>query len=383
VISLPIDAASVEEISALDDPVLRNLWITQAYADFAGRLRAALADEDHTWCGFAVWASATAGQSIRRQEVSSRIVRLLDAGARMRPDGSTGRSRWWRIVFASPLLLTGDVAAALDRAVDVVSARIADGNKLVFDELAPLFVAFLEAIEAGAGAPDDDELVATLRAADPGVADEVVEAFRWYARALRSDDAVVRSRCVLAGNVLAVAHEQERLQDAIAASMDAGPSSIAHMFERDRNGGGVRRRLRRARPVRAAITRVANDAWDELMTELLMTLHVPGARLRLDHDIPRPPGGPLFPASLADLVDPADPGEPADVYGRWDRTRGTGRHDGSRDWERLPSRMNFIVNLFRSRQQDASLAAPPFGEAQLAAMREGRLPDPPLLPPGH
>ena len=58
------------------------------------------------------------------------------------------------------------------------------------------------------------------------LSDDVQLAFRWYGRAVRSGDPVARARCVLAGNVLAVAHEQQRLQPDIAASMDAGPASI-------------------------------------------------------------------------------------------------------------------------------------------------------------
>jgi hypothetical protein len=44
--------------------------------------------------------------------------------------------------------------------------------------------------------------------------------------------------------------------------------------------------------------------------------------------------------------------------------------------------MNFIVNLFRSRQQDVTLAVAPFAAEQLAVMEAGKIPDPPLLPPG-
>jgi hypothetical protein len=377
----PTDSADVARISAIDDPVLRNLWITQTYADLGGRLRDALDAEDHTWCGFAVWASATAGQSIRRQELPAAIVKLLDDSAKHRGlVDKTNRRLWWlRILFFAPLLATDDVVAALDDAVDDVSARIGHGNKLVFDELAPLFVAFLEAAESG-GLVSDDDVDRVLASVGSDTDDDVREAFRWYGRAIRADDPVVRARCVLAGNVLAVAHEQQRLQADIAASMDAGPTSIARLLE----GTGTRtsaRKWHRHRLLRRALVHVANNAWDEIVTELMMTLRVPGACLRLDRDIPPGTGGVLFPADLGDLAEPLDPSEPAAVYGRWDRTRGTGRHDGSRDWEQLKSRMNFIVNLFRSRQQDAGMAALPFTAAQLAAIESGKIPDPPLLPP--
>jgi hypothetical protein len=291
----------------------------------------------------------------------------------------TNRKLWLlRLLLAAPLLATDDVVAALDDAVDEVSARLGHGNKLVYDELAPLFVAFLEAVEAGQlNSADDVEAILVATGLD--VADDVVEAFRWYARAIGAGSQVERARCVLAGNVLAVAHEQQRLQDDIAASMDAGPASLAKLLERPRHGTSGRK-WHRHHPLRRALVHVANNAWDEIITELMMTLRVPGACLRLDHDIPIGPDGMLFPTDLADLVRPVDPSGPATVFGRWDRTHGTGRHDASRDWEQLRSRMNFIVNLFRARQQDATMAVAPFTEAQLAALDAGKVPDPPLLP---
>ena len=120
-----------------------------------------------------------------------------------------------------PLLRT------FDGAIDDVSEHIAHGNTLVYDELAPLFVAFLERLRgrrrrlrhrrrrrrrcwrrAGAGP------VAAGRAA--GVPAGTGRAARRARRHGR------RAFAVLAGNVLAVAHEQQRLQADVAAPMDAG-----------------------------------------------------------------------------------------------------------------------------------------------------------------
>jgi hypothetical protein len=79
VITLPIDATGVAAVSAIEDPALRNLWITQSYADFSARLSRALGGPNLTWCGFGVWASGTAGQSIRRQEIPGVIADVLGA----------------------------------------------------------------------------------------------------------------------------------------------------------------------------------------------------------------------------------------------------------------------------------------------------------------
>ena len=51
------------------------------------------------------------------------------------------------------------------------------------------------------------------------------------------------------------------------------------------------------------------------------------------------------------------------------------------DWAVLDERMSYIVNLFRGRQRDPSFDVHPFTADQLTAMRAGRVPDGPLLPP--
>ena len=61
-----------------------------------------------------------------------------------------------------------------------------------------------------------------------------------------------------------------------------------------------------------------------------------------------------------------------------DRTGGRGRPSGARDWASLKDRMNYIVNLFRSRQQRSPMLLPPFTDDQIKSMETGRIPAPPL-----
>jgi hypothetical protein len=51
---------------------------------------------------------------------------------------------------------------------------------------------------------------------------------------------------------------------------------------------------------------------------------------------------------------------------------------GAKNWTELGSRMAFIADLFRSRQQDRSLYDAPFTEQQIAVLRQGRMPMGPL-----
>jgi len=82
----------------------------------------------------------------------------------------------------------------------------------------------------------------------------------------------------------------------------------------------------------------------------------------------------MFPPELDPLTGTAAEAAVA----QWDRTGGTGTPSGAHDWAVLEERMNFIVNLFRSRQRDASLFSPPFSDDQLAVLAQGQLPPGPL-----
>lgn len=110
--------------------------------------------------------------------------------------------------------------------------------------------------------------------------------------------------------------------------------------------------------------------WRRVATELLMQLATPSGDLDLGKDVPAPPGGPLFPEDLGAIRGP----ELVALLAEYDRTGGTGIGSGADDWAKLPQRMNYILNLFRSRQQDGVLLLPPFTDSQWAEMQEGRVP---------
>lgn len=389
---VPIDAAEVRRIAAIDDGALRNVWITFAYAQLNRRIRTAAGfDRDHTWCGFATWASATAGRTIRRQDLPAALVDVLDASKRHRDglEAANARRRVVRVLGA-PEIETGDVLAALADALDDASTHVGHGNLVVFAELAPLFVAFAETVERSGRGVDPAAMMAALESAAGGpVAEDLSLAFAWYLRALAADEPGERARAMLAANVIAVAHEQQRLQGDVAAALQSGlatvEAAVAALAERlRRRSRGVARLEVTSRLGIGSVTDVIVHAWDVAVTAMMMTLRVPGAELRLAEDVPSGPDGRRFPIDLDPLAGPpvVDP-DVATVFAGWDRSNGSGRHDGARDWGDLHERMSYIVNLFRSRQQDESLADAPFAADQVAAMRDGRLPGPPLLPPLH
>ena len=88
-----------------------------------------------------------------------------------------------------------------------------------------------------------------------------------------------------------------------------------------------------------------------LTTRYLMDLSMPfGKSLPIGE--PLPPFS--VPEELADLDDTDG------LASLWHRFDAPGDDTAARDWARIPDRMNYIVNLFRSRQRDADLFVAPF-----------------------
>jgi len=363
---------SVQDIAAMPDPVQRNLLITQRYHEFAVQLRDAGAGEDATWCAFAVWASKTAGATIRGEVLPARTKQLLadnDAVQSVLQRFNHGVTGWaWKH-------LTHDhLAEVVEGVTGDVSKQIAEGNVLVFAELAPLFTKFIDARRSSS--TPSDLAAAMAPVLDPLASDEdgatVVAAFDAYGQALFGPPD--RAALILQANTLAVSHEQRRLQHAIAAALDAAISdTLEKVIEVD-----IIRHLPtdEARHVLDGLTedvcKTLDEAWDTALTEAIMQLATPSETFDLRRDVPPLPVG-MFPPELDPLT-----GTAASAVARWDRTGGTGTPSGARDWAVLEERMNFIVNLFRSRQRDASLFTAPFSDAQLAVLAQGQLPPGPL-----
>jgi len=365
---------SVQQIAGMSDPVLRNLWITQRYHEFAVQLRDAGAGEDATWCAFAVWASKTAGATIRGEVLPGKAKQLMnDNGAAQEVlqrfnHGVTG--------WAWKHLTHNHIGQVVEDVTGDVSKQIADGNVLVFAELAPLFTALIDVHRSSPGTPQ--ELAALLAPSLAPLASDrdgiaVVAAFGAYGQALF--DLTARPALILRANTLAVAHEQRRLQPAISAALDAAISdTLKKVIEADIVGHLPTAEVRHVLDgLTGDVCKILDAAWDTALTEAILQLATASETLDLRQDVPPLSGG-MFPPELNDLAGTAA----ESAVAQWDRTHGTGTPSGARDWAVLEDRMNFIVNLFRSRQCDASLFNPPFSDAQLAVLAQGQLPPGPL-----
>ncbi len=374
---LPLTEAAVEAIAAIEDVAVRNLWITQSYADLAHRLLEVL-PPDQTWCTFAIWASNTAGKSIRGAELP-RIVSQVLLGADAHISEAVRKTNWCtaalqRLGVLHPLQHS-HLEHLVAQAVGQVSVRIADGNTLVYRELAPLFVRFLDRIdEAGpAGFDELDAALDSIGIPSSTAAPEVREAFQNFGLALAPGaDPSDRAQYVLAGNIAAVAHEQRRLQADITDALDAGLLDFGNDLCGTVHGQWAEELLRPlGAEIRAHITPHLEAIWQEIATHTLMTLCLPDETLDLGRDVPRLPGqDTLFPPVLVCLNQPML----CALMAEWDATNGTGVGSAAHDWANLHQRMSFIVNLFRSRQQFLHLTTPPFSSNDLAWMDDDELP---------
>ncbi|HEX8794505.1 MAG TPA: hypothetical protein VF765_26350 [Polyangiaceae bacterium] len=383
---LPTD---IPKIIAEPQAELRNLLITQRYHDLSACLHETIgADDDVNWSTFATWASKTAGQSIRNEEIPP-FVRDVLANAE---DDIVHRLGRIESVIHAIVPTTGFHAsfllAPIEDTLKRVSTSIAVGNLKVFQELAPLFAEFVAKFR-GQAAADEKTLAAFVGALDQrplsdGGQGALVSAFTAYFTAMRAGNAVMRSRIVLLGNCLIGLHEQTRLQEQIEQAMDAPVDEILteHLhasLETAPTGFFDRLRDLVATPLHD-LHDVVRDVWESIATRFLMSLALPGGQtLPLGRDIPPVAAARNYlPPSLQNITNPDDL---VALLVKYDRARGTTDYgSASVDWRRLDDRMNFIVNLFRSRQTDDDLLGQPFNDAQRACFEAWQMPGPELGP---
>jgi hypothetical protein len=372
--ALPTDDAIAAETNA----VLRNLCITQRYHDLSLALAQTIGGPNVNWSTFATWASKTAGQSIRNEEVPTFVSDLVGDAENevMHPFGKV------ESVIASIVPTTGFHAsfllAPIQETIGTVSVQIADGNREVFAELAPLFQKFVDRMRV---APDPGGLGVFFGSLDKASQPLLFVAFQAYFDAMKQDDPVEKARLMLLGNCKIGLHEQTRLQPQIELAMDAPVNVILRQHLHDSldtgSGKGLFAQLVDAieKPL-VDLTSVVKVVWERVATRYLMSLSLPGgAELPLGRNIPKDASAPDYvPPPLQNITAPSDL---LALLQQYDRARGaTDVGSACVDWRMLPDRMNFIVNLFRSRQLAAELLDPPFNEAQQAAILDGRVPDP-------
>jgi hypothetical protein len=341
----------VKEIStviALPHPTLCNLRITLAHYQLSLALQAVTGTDAganfHTW---AVWGSKKAGQTIRQEDTRPlrRAINLAGSGCGLGIVAASG----FGLTLLSPLASIGlgcllglGPSLSLKALLHHTTRQILAGNQTVLDDIGVATGRFV-ATFYGHASPEPERLEGFIQTLRPGKSETggqelLSRAFVQYYQARYERDLDKKHECMFLANCYAILHEHIRLEPYIRNAM--------------------------LKPLRRWIT--AN----------LLDFYLGGETFRIGKDIP-PVEGESFPDSLKDLDNPE---LLAFLYGMegWDRTPDNLAASRATDWSDLRDRMNFIVDLFRSRHLNPKLFNAPYTTEQTLAMLEGRVPAGPL-----
>ena len=382
----PIPLSTVDLVERViardDDATLRNLQITQSYHDLSQGIAALVCGRNANWCTFATWASKQAGAFIRNEEIPAPVTGFLGlepGGQRSFAHERHARRRDDLLSLTTSLLRRSWFLDYIGCTVGDVSRCIAEGNLRVYAELGPIFARFLQTFDRDD--PRDprklDGFLATLKpgATEDGGQDGLVIAFQALWDAMYEEDPCAKAQKMLLHDARVGLHEQIRLQNAIAGSLNAPvetalldehrhllPFELPMAFRRL----GAKLAMRFGKRVIAEF----ESAWRHVATEFMMTLALPDGTLSLGEDLPPLAGGKLFPDDVATPTDAAL----LEVVSEWDPTPGSLQHTGAHDWADLKQRMHYIIDLFRSRLQHTPLFGTPFTGKQTGAIRAGFVP---------
>jgi hypothetical protein len=370
----------VPRIVALEaQPVLRNLLITQCYHDLSSEMGRVLCASNANWCTFATWASRTAGRFIRNEEVPRMFRKLLEDSQGFQSGTARILTRLRGLHPAMSFVPQHGLLGLADKIVDDVSGQIIAGNLKVFAELAPVFARFVRLFDGGsfneAGA---EQLLASLRVGPSGKDGQSLlrEAMEHFMAAARERDPIVKAQHMLIANAQTGLHEQIRLQPFIAGSLNAPVQDVlSGLWEEESQKATVPTLFDRIDALwdrmGAALVHDAEKAWDEFSAEVLMTLTVPGQVLRLGSALPPVGQKPLYPEPLVKITND----EAYALLEQYDALdpKAEGRV-GADDWTSLAQRMRYILALFRSRQQEATMLQQPFSDVQRADLWLNRMP---------
>ena len=304
--------AEVEQIAAMDDPVIRNLRITECYS----RLAAEMEPEGSNWCTYATWASRQAGRTIRGEDL------LYGLQGELRRDAELLHpiQSFWRWLLRRGLLREntwfGRLHTPFD-AFEVASDAVARGNLKVFAEIGLVFARYLD----DGAVPNEPPLLRL--------------AFGRYERSSSPEQLIL-------ANLEIGFHEQTRLDPQIREALDAALAPTRKIL---------------AWPVQRKLSQLSR----QVITESLMVLTLPAIVLRLGRNL----------EAAGEVSDP----ELRELMARYEPVPPAVDDCGAKDWAVLDERMHYIVHLFRAYHADGTLASSPFTPAQVERIFAGVLPD--------
>jgi hypothetical protein len=374
----------VDKIAAIQNPVIRNLRITDSYCKLSAAMATRLSPNAN-WCTFATWASKQAGQTIRGEDVRR------TAHAALQNDPEIMQSLMLIAMLAKQLganqthqqiketVLAGLIKSAAERASDAV----ARGNKKVFEEIGREFARFLTHCfnDEVYNQTNINNFCSGLRAGDPPNGQEYLQrAFKQYYVALFETGQKKRAELCLLANLEIGYHEQTRLQPEIMESLNAampheslssflfnilfpGQTALGKMLSILRSLTTNTTMLKKEISVLIA---KAQQHIRRIITAELMTLTMPPShRLHLGHDLVA-----TFPLNLQQPENP----ELVNLLVQIDPTQNSLTESGATDWADLKERLHYIADLFRSYHEKKELFTEAFTPQQLELINAGKLP---------
>ncbi|MDZ7608104.1 MAG: hypothetical protein U5K79_21565 [Cyclobacteriaceae bacterium] len=359
----------IARISEESNIVLRNLKITQCYYDLSAEFESTINSGNANWCTFATWASRTAGISIRREELPGVFVEFLNDEARLRP--KFGPVLLWIYQHTGAKV---DILAQIRTLLLRVSEDVANGNRKVFAELAPLFFQF-NALMSLPNAKRNSSLTKFLASLHPGPTSEGGQdilrmAFSNYALVAAEPNPSKRAQLMLLANCQIGLHEQTRLQVDIQQAMDAPivvviTEGLGRLLK-------IRLTFALLKPFgvnRDKVRAEMQKEWQRIATRFSMNLSLPGGRVLPlgGNHIPWPE---QIPEQLRTLTIP----ELIIFLHKFDDDLDKLRKKGADNWSKLGDRMGFICELFRSSQQTDNLFDQPFSQKAREEIARGKVP---------
>ena len=375
----------IDRITRLDDPILRNLQITQCYYELSQAV-AGLLGFSANWCTFATWASQQAGQTIRQEDLSRAFEARFDVSPEIAAALEQLKQSLARVGAKLPIQLTRKhllealhPQAAFARAADAV----ARGNKKVFEEIGREFARLIETFLKDDRFDGEKiaKFCAGLRPGDPPDGQRLLaEAFTAYCEA-RFRSGKEKLERILLANLCAGYHEQIRLQPEIAEALNAAlgdPADVKTRLAQLVLPGfylKARARVLRDRPtlLDGAFERLidaSNGLIRQIITDHLMTLRLSDREtLRLGRDLHGE-----FPEALAQITNP----RLRQILAEADPTPDSLLQSGACDWANFIDRIHFIADFFRVYQEQPFLFDPPFSQGQVTLLKAGARPQGPL-----
>jgi hypothetical protein len=369
-----------------------------------------LAVSNANWFNFATWATVTVNRDLALRRTPSGVDHLLPGGLRK---------------TLTPIMFSL-------RASDGqrVSRALSWGQRLVFVSTTLIFLSRIHPETIGLPQTDAsrdrirdlafDQVLRLGRWGDLDYLDRerhltvVWQAFGHYEQAakysaqirqLRGDEPrsallprlyALRARSILFANLTISAVEQDILHQAVGQTINQVPERFASALTDsaarwgERLAGVPRQVTALEAPFQMEqVTKSVTEAWARFMTNQILVVILPCEKLRLGKDIPpRSAIAPFFPPDLNDLnslpMVPAARSSTEDarfnenlcnLVASFDRSLGDGRGSAARDWRRYDDRLNWIVNMMRSRQQDQSLWWSPYSVEDQDRILRGLLPE--------